>query len=106
MLLSVGLWTVESNFIAWDGSYSWGSYCAGWKNANLLSYYDLDASLKAARAFGMISAVLATISFVVILIPACVSFGEQQQYLLVLCAMCVFTGLATILDLVRFIYGI
>lgn len=99
--LSVGLWTVESNFVAYSGEYYSGSYCAGWKNANFLSYYDLDAALKAARAFAMISAVLGTISFVLILVPMCVSFGEQQLYLLILCGMCVFTGFATLLDLVR-----
>lgn len=97
----VGLWTVQSYFVDYSGDDTWGSYCAGWENANILSYYDLDGAMKTARAFSMISAVLGSISFILILVPMCVSFGDHQQYLLILCGMCVFTGFAAILDLVR-----
>ncbi len=50
----------------------------------------------------MISVVLAAISFVFILIPSCVLFEDtlKTQYLLILCGLCIFTGIAALLDLV------
>ena len=99
--LRVGLWTVQYYYVDYSNEYYWGSFCSGWKNANFFSYHNLDGALKAARAFGMMSAVLGTISFVLILIPMCVSFGDDLRYLLVLCGMCIFTGIAALLDLVR-----
>lgn len=102
-VLSVGLWTVQSYFIAASGDYSWGSFCVGWNSRNLISDLELDAPLRAARAFSMISATLGTVAFCLLLVPICVSFGEQSQYLLVLCTISVFVGFATLLDLVRVI---
>lgn len=95
-LLSIGLWTVQSYFDAVGGG---GSFCAGWNNAFFASDVQLDVPLKAARAFSMMSACTGTIAFCLLMVPMCVSFGDSHQYLIILCGMCIFTGVATLFDL-------
>lgn len=98
----VGLLTVESIEPDYGEPYWDGSYCTGWNEANLLTHEDLDAAMKTARAFGIISGVLGTVALIMILIPSCVVFDDNRnQYLLILCGLCIFTGIATLLDLVR-----
>ena len=96
----VGLWTVES-LDEWYVQAS-DTYCTGWSYGTLLNSDDLDGALKAARAFGMISGILATVSFVMMLVPSCIMFDDnaRNRYLLALCGLCIFTGIATLLDLV------
>ena len=101
--LRVGLWTVESGTVQFDnnGDYFSSPVCTSWQYANFLTYDDLDAALKTARAFGIIGGVLGTIAFVMILIPSCVVFADgRNAFLLILCGLCIFTGIATLLDLV------
>ncbi len=67
---------------------------------SLRPHVQLDAPLTAARAFSMMSACTGTIAFCLLMVPMCVSFGDSHQYLLILCGMCVFTGVTTLFDLV------
>ena len=96
---SVGLWTVEA-----VSSYSGNGYCYGWNQDSLydqpLSSDDLDGAMKAARAFGLMSSILGTVAFILIMIPACVSFGNHDAYLISLTVVLVVLGVFTILDLV------
>jgi predicted membrane channel-forming protein YqfA (hemolysin III family) len=98
------LLTVESSYIETDYGqpYWYDTYCTGWRESNLLSYDDMDGALKAARAFGIMSLIIGFIAFVMILIPSCVEFEDssRNQYLMILCGMCVFAGIATLLDLI------
>jgi hypothetical protein len=96
---SVGLWTVESYDLD-----SVNTYCYTWNsgyydNQNLSSDY-FDAFMKAARAFGMTSSILGFFAFILIMIPACVSFGNHNTYLNSIAALLVVLGVFTILDLV------
>ena len=97
---SIGLWTVETDSVYY---YSDGEgYCEGWDVAyyslNLSDYFD--APMKAARAFGMMSSILGFFAFILIMIPACVSFGNHNTYLNSIAALLVVLGVFTILDLV------
>jgi lipopolysaccharide export LptBFGC system permease protein LptF len=100
---SIGLWTVEAGFS--DSSFfedDWYiDYCQGWNyyNQDLSSDY-FDAAMKAARAFGMMSSILSVFAFILIMIPACVSFGNHNTYLNSIAALLVVLGVFTILDLV------
>ena len=99
--LGIGLWTVQSYYVDYQGEYyTWNQFCTGWNSLIFRSEVDLDGALQAARVFGMISAVLGSIAFVMILVPMCVSFGDHQHYLMILCGMCIVTGFAALLDLV------
>lgn len=95
-----GLLSVEetevSNLVAGD------VYCTSWREATLLTYEDLDGALKAARAFGIISFTLGLIAWVMILVPSCVAFEDKSrnQYLMIICGLCICTGVATLFDLV------
>lgn len=99
----VGLWSVESDYAQ---DYDWYDHsdhiCVSWYSMNYISSDDLDAPMKVARAFGLISGILATIAFVLILIPSCVVFDEssRNKYILSLSGMCIFIGIATLLELV------
>jgi hypothetical protein len=98
--LMVGLLTVET-FDA--GNLDTGdTYCIGWRDATLFTYDDMDGPLKAARAFGIISLIIGFIAFVMILIPSCVEFegSSLNQYLMVICGLSIFAGIATLLDLI------
>jgi uncharacterized Tic20 family protein len=70
-----------------------------WNDSNLSSDY-FDAAMKAARAFGMMSSILSVFAFILIMIPACVSFGNHNTYLNSIAALLVVLGVFTILDLV------
>lgn len=98
--LLVGLWSVESPE-PWTIQAS-DTYCRPWNDGILLNDDDLDGALNAARAFGIISGVLGTIAFIMILVPSCVMFDDNAGncYLRTLCCLCLFTGIATLLDLV------
>ena len=103
--VGVGLWTVETIYATEEyGEHhmmAGNVYCTAWGGSSILTYDDIDAALKTARAFGIIGGVLATIAFVVILIPSCVVFDAgRNNYILMVCGICVFTGIATLLDLV------
>lgn len=102
--LHVGLWTVETHdYDFGDDDYN-SSTCTVWEDYTLqddpLSSDDLDGAMKTARAFGMASSILSIPAFVMIMIPACVSFGEEMQYVKILAGILIFLGIFTILDLV------
>jgi hypothetical protein len=103
--LQIGLWTVETtpDLSNLDGE-GWnhdGTWCTGWDYGQILDSSNLDGPLRTARAFGLMSGILASITFLCILIPSCVMLGDSKtQYLMVLCGLCIFTGVAAILDLV------
>jgi vacuolar-type H+-ATPase subunit I/STV1 len=98
--LMVGLLSVETfyagNLVAGD------TYCVGWREATLFTEDDMDGPLKAARAFGIISFIIGFIAFVMIVIPSCVAFegSSWNQYLMVICGLSIFAGIATLLDLI------
>ncbi len=106
--LQIGLWTVETtpDLSNLDGE-GWnhdGTWCTGWDYGQILDSSNLDGPLRTARAFGLMSGILASITFLCILIPSCVMLGDSKtQYLMVLCGLCIFTGVAAILDLVSLI---
>ena len=87
--ISVGLWTVEdfnthsSNL--WDTElrsvYGYGS-CSTWKRAQEASTGDLDAPLKAARAFSIIACLLSLPLLVSILLPSCMKLHKTHLYLI------------------------
>jgi hypothetical protein len=102
--LRVGLWQVESSGYTGTLDDDYYGYCAGW---NQDYYYDrplnsdnLDGAMKAARAFGMMTSILSLLAFILIMIPACVSYGNHDQFVKVVAAILVFLGVFTILDLV------
>lgn len=108
--LHVGLWTVESGYME---TYNYGEYiyesstCTGygWHNSNISD--ELDGAMRTARAFSLIAGILGIIALIMILVPSCVAFdgASKNRYLLILCSLCVFTGIATLLDLVSAIQG-
>jgi len=87
--ISVGLWTVEdfrtfsSNL--WDTNlqlvYGYGS-CSTWKNAEEIGTNDLDAPLKAARAFSLMSCMFSLPLLVAILLLSCKKLPKNHLYLL------------------------
>lgn len=102
--LHVGLWTVETRDYDWLYDNYNSSTCTVWEDYTLkdnpLSSDDLDGAMKTARAFGMASGILSVPAFVMIMIPACVSFGEEMHYVKVLAGILILLGIFTILDLV------
>jgi hypothetical protein len=106
--LHVGLWTVETHdYDFWDDEFN-SSTCTAWEDYTLkddqLSSDDLDGAMKTARAFGLMSSILSIPAFVMIMIPACVSFGEDMKYVKSLAGILIFLGIFTLLDMVRGIY--
>jgi hypothetical protein len=102
---SVGLWAVEEHGSMGtmnDDFYDSG-YCIGWNEvyySQTLSSDDLDGAMKAARAFGMMTSILSLVAFILIMIPACVSYGNHDTFVKFVAAILVFLGVFTILDLV------
>lgn len=100
--LHVGLWTVESFDTYGEFLYE-SSTCNGygWRDSNI--YGELDGAMRTARAFSLIAGILGVVVFVLILVPSCVAFDDsanKNRYLLILCGLSIFTGIATFLDLV------
>jgi hypothetical protein len=103
--VGIGLWTIESkNTVVSDDYYGYGAdYCAGYDqfySDTPLTSDDLDGAMKAARAFGMMTSIVSLICFVLILIPSCVSYGDNHLFTKVVAAILVFLGIFTMLDLV------
>lgn len=100
--LGVGLWTVESpTYDIFDDDYY--SYCTGYQTYSSyqsLNLDDLDGAMNAARVFAMMTSIAGLICFILILIPSCVSFGNNDQFAYIVAGISVFLGIFTMLDLV------
>lgn len=103
--LSVGLWTVETHDYDFGDDDFNSSTCTVWEDYTLkddpLSSDDLDGAMKTARAFGLMTSILSIPAFVMIMIPTCVSFGEDRKYVKSLAGILIFLGIFTMLDMVR-----
>jgi hypothetical protein len=100
---SIGLWTIESKLDTGDFFSLDYSYCVPWNEDYYyqpLSLDELDGAMKAARVFGMMTFILSQVAFILIMIPACVSFGNHNEFVKIVSAILVFLGVFTILDLV------
>jgi hypothetical protein len=101
--IGIGLWTAESAESPWyagDDYYYSSNLCYGYNQYASFTTDDLDGAMKAARAFGMMTSIVGLICFLLILILSCVSFGDHDQYTMIVAGMSVFLGIFTMLDLV------